>query len=376
MSAASLASGVDAPSRLTITRPLDAMLREVAERYPILGWATPKNAASEQARLLAAWRAGNQASPAWEPPGVDRRALAHSRRAIERARAALTDVGDRWIALYVDRLAECALDLEVIDASFTRAITDASRRRFGSDERDERAADRLAAQWIATPLPAATDETIATDDERDARSLVSQMRRAISAQRLGVRVLVRDRIGALAAAGDGVVIVARGRRTTAREVARVVLHEIEGHVLPRERGRATTQELPGICTLGSAGASEDEEGRAICLEERAGLLEPKRRRSLAARHVAARIVERGGSYVDVVRHLRGAGLADDEALEVASRVQRGAYREGAAVVGGVARERVYLSAYVRVSAATEGGRTLDSLGDARLSLAARARLGS
>jgi hypothetical protein len=273
-----------------------------------------------------------------------------------------------WLAIYRGRLVELAADLAVIDAAFTPDVMRAANARFGNSLED---GDRLAAEFRNVSLDDEGAEWIATDDASDPRSLVTRMRAGISSLSLPVRVLVRERVGSLAAAGDGVVIVAARRRATEREISRVVLHEIQGHVIPRERGRGRQH---GIETLGSAGASEDEEGRALLLEERAELLSPRRKRSLAARHIASRAVLAGASFVDVVRGAREI-VALEEALSITERVMRGAHTNGRDVSGGIARERVYLPAYARVARATAGDPALfDRLGTARLSLASYAAL--
>jgi hypothetical protein len=273
--------------------------------------------------------------------------------------------------VYAARFDELARELALVDATFGPEVARHAHARWGASQAD---ADRLATKWLREPIEASDDDAeIPTDDDRDARSLVSSLRRAIGAARVPVRVIVRDRVGALAASGDGVVIVARGRTATPREIERVVLHEVEGHVLPRERARSLS---PAILSLGSAGASEDEEGRALVLEERAGFLHPRRRRALAARHLAARRVLEGAGFVDLVRWLLDdLGEPLDEALRVASRAMRGGFTHAGDVHGGVAREVIYLPGYLRVRAAVERDPgALARLGTARLSIAARATL--
>lgn len=345
-----------------ITRSLDERIRAVCARFPLLSGVTPRNAAREHDRLLAAWREGHELSPRWERPDVDRGLLATTQRMLDASIESL--VGQRgWLAIYRERLVELAADLAVIDAAFTPDIARAAEARFGHELA---AGDELAAAFREAIVEDADVETISTDDPNDPRSLLSRMRARISALALPVRVLVRERVGSLAAAGDGVVIVAANRRATEREIARVVLHEIEGHVVPRERGRGRTH---GIETLGTAGASEDEEGRALVIEDRAGLLTGRRKRSLAARHIAARAVTSGATFVDVVRAIRDL-VTLEEALAIASRVMRGGYASDRDVVSGIARERVYLPAYARVARAIEDDPGLfERLGSARLSLA-------
>ena len=258
------------------TRSLDERIRAVSARFPLLSGVTPRNAAAEHDRLVAAWSRGLELSPRWEPPAVDRVLLATTQRMIDAAIEALANERG-WLAIYRARLVELAADLAVIDAAFTPEIVRAAEARFGGDLSP---GDALAAEYRDVAIDDPDAETIATDDETDPRSLFSRMRARVSELGLPVRVIVRERVGSLAAAGDGIVIVAAKRRATLREVERVVLHEVEGHVIPRERGRSRTH---GIETLGSAGASEDEEGRALFIEDRAGLLTGRRKRALAAR---------------------------------------------------------------------------------------------
>ena len=354
-----------------ITSPLDVLLRTISGRFPLLACATPIDAAQEHARLIEQWSAGKQASPRWTPPALDRAQLAEARRDLERARALLTATRDPWLRLYHDRLVELAEELDVVDGVFGSTVTEHARRRFSVDAPLATRADALAERWLDEVDDGDDEEQIVTDDARDCRSLLSQMRRAVAAAGVGVRIVVRPRVGALAAAGDGVLIVAEGARATAADARRVVLHELEGHVLPRERGRSAQL---GLCTLGGAGASEDEEGRALLLEERAGFLSKRRRRTLAARHHAARMVDAGAGFVDVVRALR-ARIDLEAALAVTARTMRGGYVRNGEVHGGVMRERVYLPAFMRISAAVESDpRLLATLGTARLSLAAHALL--
>lgn len=343
-------------------RALDECIRAVSSRFPLLSGVTPRNAAREHERLLASWEAGREASPEWERPPVDRALLTETQRVLyELARGIDRERG--WLAIYRERLLELSRELDVIDAAFTGDLLRAADARFGGDGAE---GDEVASRFAESPAPEGED-VVSSDDASDPRSLFSQMRARVSELRLPVRVLVRERVGSLAAAGDGVVIVAARRRVPESETRRVVLHEIEGHVLPRERGRGRGR---GIETLGSAGASEDEEGRALVLEERAGLLSPRRRRVLAARHRAARLVLSGATFVEVVRATREL-VALGDALAIAARVMRGGYLRGKDVLGGVARERVYLPAFARVGRAVEAEPALlDRLGGCRLSLAA------
>jgi hypothetical protein len=123
-----------------------------------------------------------------------------------------------------------------------------------------------------------------------------------------------------------------------------VLHEIEGHARPRAR---SLQASSALFAAGTARGIDDQEGRALLLEERAGLLGPRRRRQLAARHRAVEAMLDGASFAEVARSLVDShGLDAAEAVVVAERAFRGSDGERP----GLGRERVYLECFVRVRA--------------------------
>jgi hypothetical protein len=137
------------------------------------------------------------------------------------------------------------------------------------------------------------------------------------------------------------------------------VHEIEGHARPR--CAALQLDMP-LFAVGTAGGLDDQEGRALALERRAGLLDGRRRRELALRHVAARAVERGSDFVATARLSLDAGAPIADALRIAARVHRG---------GGLAREIVYLPALLRVEAALAEDPSIDPvLASGRVSIEA------
>jgi hypothetical protein len=190
---------------------------------------------------------------------------------------------------------------------------------------------------------------VQSDDERDPGSLLCRLRDEIGKRRLPLRVLISANLASLAATGDGFVQIVAARSMSRRDVERTVLHEIEGHVLPRLAG---AQASIGIFGIGTARGSDDQEGRALALEREKGFLDHGRRVELALRHVAARAVEASADFPSTVRLLldRGAALAD--ALRLAARVHRG---------GGLAREAVYLPALLRVEAAIAADSGVDAV---------------
>jgi len=146
----------------------------------------------------------------------------------------------------------------------------------------------------------------------------------------------------LAAIGDRAILVAAGRFVHDEDAARTVLHEVEGHALPRVRSRAAH------CALlrgGTARGIDDQEGYALFLEERAGMLTGRRKRQLAARHRAVEAMRAGALFGDVAAMLvEQYDLGVDDAVIVAERAYRGS--DGARP--GLGRERVYIESFLRV----------------------------
>jgi hypothetical protein len=178
-----------------------------------------------------------------------------------------------------------------------------------------------------------------SDDRDDPPSLVRKLVRHAAELGLSIRVAIRPEQLAIAATGHGIVAIRPGVPLSADTAARITLHELLGHALPRARGEHAPFSL---LRAGTAGAMESEEGRALVVETRAGLFDAARRRELALRHVAALSVRRGADFDETVHELARRGAEPLLAIEIAVRVHRG---------GGLARELVYLPAYYEVGEA-------------------------
>src|SRR5262249_51740824 len=119
-------------------------------------------------------------------------------------------------------------------------------------------------------------------------------------------------------------------------------HEIEAHAIPRTRA---AQARLAIFQIGTARGIDDQEGLALVLEERHGYLTLKRKRELAARHLAVEAMDGGARFSENVTALvKEHGLSIREAVHIAER----AYRGGDGMTPGLGRERVYLEAFLRV----------------------------
>jgi hypothetical protein len=149
-------------------------------------------------------------------------------------------------------------------------------------------------------------------------------------------------MAALAATGDGFVAVAEGRAIGEEALARTVVHEVEGHVLPRIAAVRGRHPLAGI---GSAAGMLAQEGWALVCEERAGFLKEARQHELGWRTLACARMAAGDDFVRVRLALEEEACFDAEAaLALAERVFRGS--DGTAP--GHGREFAYVDYYVRI----------------------------
>lgn len=330
-----------------MVRAVEELMLQAVRDVQVLAAATPENAAAERARLTDALRRGDAECPRWTY-----RALGASGRMAE-LRAALEEVWraakpqsrkEEVEAVVAERARELAVEAAICEAVGTRELGKLAEERFapGTREVGDEAA-RTRAAWLAEEPEVEKGATMASDDA-DPASLVSRLRAEVGRLRLPFAVVIQPALAPLAATGDRVILVAPGRPTTERDVARTVLHEIEGHVLPRARAQRASLVL---LRVGTARGVDDQEGRALLLEERAGLMCGRRRRQLALRHRAFEAMVDGASFADLTRELTSAhGVDPATAVVVAERVFRG----GDGVHPGLGRERVYLESLVRVRA--------------------------
>ena len=344
-------------------RQVDRALRELSQRVTLLGAATPSNAREERARLREFAGRGSHAMPSWRYAPhvghVERRVAPRwpgVRRRLDALLVELRALHDFSLAmLYETRVRELLLEARICECVGTKDASPLAARRFGPfGPTTAAAADLLADAWInehpLAPLlgeaerdPREVDTVIATDDPHP-HSLLSLLRAEVGRRRIPFAVVVHPHLSALAATGNQTILVAAGRRITGEATRRTVLHEIEGHVLPRVRAARAPL---GILSIGTARSADEQEGYALLLEERHGFSTPVRRRELAGRYLAVRAMRQGANFVEVVRRLTGDyGVPTRDAVVMAER----AFRGSDGTFPGLGRERVYLESYVRVRA--------------------------
>ncbi len=315
-------------------------LLAAAERHvALLSRCVPLNAAQERRRLAQAWQEGEPGlsrEPRWllpkAPPLDDvRRALSRVTRAVE---------GEELGALYVARAEELLLEADLVEARGLPRFRELSRLRYPCSSEELERAGAWAESVLASEPPGGP-----TPESDGEQSLAEAFEARLAALGVVANVVERNDLASAAAVGEGTVFVSRDAPRDPAQIARIVLHELEGHLLPRFRAKS---EPCWLLRVAARGAGEDEEGRALLLEQRAGCWDEAtaggraRRRELALRHLAGRAVRGGGELPDVMQLLVERGLPVPAAVRLSERVLRG---------GGLAREVVYLPALERVSRA-------------------------
>ena len=338
-----------------------ALLAEASRRVTLLGWLTPDNLAGELHELCLDWGRGNERSPRFHYRPV---------RVGDDLQPRLETAAEHWSdrgalgELYAGRARELLLEIALGTSTERADFVRVAQRRFRRRDRFDDEADDLSRAWLAQPPPTRPPSIVRSDDASDPRSLLRRLRTEVEREGLAVEVRPAVGLAALAATGQHVIYVVSNRQLAESDVTRTVLHELHGHALPRARG---AQARLGLFEVGTAHGGDDQEGRALALEDDAGLLDGCRRLELGLRHAAARSVEAGAPFVDTARVLAHYRISLFDRLRIASRAHRG---------GGLARERVYLPAYLRVLAARATDPTVDEMlarGPVAVEAAARLR---
>jgi hypothetical protein len=334
MSVTPLPRGVIELDRSPPFRNAEQLLARAEAEIALLDRVQPLNIAAEREALIAAFGAGKPRAPRFQYRA--RPELGRLRAELISAVRSLEAAGPLG-ALYAGRAQELELEACIAEHIDSASFAEHAARRYPCEEsHDADVADAWAARWIRVTERRSTT-LHRSDDRGDPQSLASMLERATLG--LPVRVEIRPNQAAAAAVGEGFIGVRPGLWHTEREILRIVLHEVEGHARPRVTAQ---REALGLFRVGVAQGSDDEEGRALLLERRARVLEGERQRELARRHLAARNVRAGVSFVGTVTELLGLGQDIASAVEAACRAYRG---------GGLAREYVYLVALSRVERA-------------------------
>jgi hypothetical protein len=327
----------------------ERLLLEAVRSVRLLGSVVPRNAPQERARIVSALENGQAVNPRWTYARTDHTLL---RKALASAAQRLGAENHPVAQLYAARTRELEVEAALASEAGTAVLGALARARFRSlSPQSAGEATILARKWIAEGHEAlaaaaaaggADEEELLPSDAPVPGSLFTRMREEVGRLGLPFAVVVQPSLSALAATGERHILIAAGRMTRKEDVERTVMHEVEAHAIPRTRA---AQARLAIFQIGTARGIDDQEGLALVLEERGNYLSPRRKRELAARHLAVEAMDGGATFADALGALvKEHGMPVNEAVLVAER----AFRGGDGTSPGLGRERIYLEAFLRV----------------------------
>jgi len=214
----------------------------------------------------------------------------------------------------------------MLGARGTRRFYELSRRLYG-DPRDrfpDHNADNLAIARLWAARPRARDEDPTFTAEEAAGRVADLCNPLLGGH---VRVLVKARLTANAAAGATRITLRKGARFSERQVRALAHHEGLWHVLTSLNG--FRQPLLPVLGVGLPGATESQEGGGIVAEFLTGNITDERYIELGERTIAIDMAARGADFLEVYRYLL-ARFPPQKAAQMSERVFRGGVLEGGA----------------------------------------------
>lgn len=336
-----------------MTRQIAHALTALSRMYDTSSWVEPLDTVSHREKLTSALAAGRPYAPTFT--------------------YARDDVGD-----YLDDLAQVKLLAErglgeplrgVVNEELTRQFDRAVAIASGVDEtysstvaRIDGLPDRPLVSEAETLLTAALDRSLDSAAEIDAQMAAEQLRRALL--HIGLSdwtVEVSDRMSASMSV-NGPRSLMRVRSDALfddRQMKRLLVHEVAGHVWRWHSARGQPEPLAGI-PLGRT--IPTEEGLALWAEAEHGLLDEETMRVYAARVVAVEHAQRHGLYEVAERIVEFVG--PHSAAQIAMRAKRGLIRPSGP--GGSTKDWSYLGG-LRMCEAVAG----QSLADIGLALSVK-----
>jgi uncharacterized protein (TIGR02421 family) len=221
---------------------------------------------------------------------------------------------------------EFILLAQLLEARGTKRFYELSRRVYG-DPRDrfpDHNVDNLAIARMWASRPRARDEEPTFTAEQAAVRVAEICNPLLGGH---VRVLVRARLTANAAAGATHITLRKGARFTERQVRALAHHEGLWHVLTSLNGYR--QPVLPVLGVGLPRHTESQEGGGIVAEFLAGHITDERYIELGERTIAVDMAARGADFLEVYRYLL-ARFPPEKAALMGERVFRGGILTGGA----------------------------------------------
>jgi len=224
------------------------------------------------------------------------------------------------------RCDEFILLVRMLAARGTRRFYEISRRVYG-DPRDrfpDHDVDNLAIARLWASRPRARDEEAKYSAEQAAEQIAEICNPLLGGH---VRVSVRRRLTANAAAGATRVTLRKGARFSERQVMALAHHEGLWHVLTSMNGYR--QPILPVLGVGLPRCYESQEGGGIVAEYITGQITDERFIELGERTIAIDMAARGADFLEVYRYLL-ARFPPEKAALMSERVFRGGIVDGGA----------------------------------------------
>ena len=221
---------------------------------------------------------------------------------------------------------EFAALARMLGARGTRRFYELSRRLYG-DPRDrfpDHNADNLAIARLWAARPRARDEEQVFSAEEAAARVAALCNPLLGGH---VKVSVKARLTANAAAGATRIALRKGARFSERQVKALAHHEGLWHVLTSMNG--LRQPILPVLGVGLPRATESQEGGGIVAEYLTGHITAERYIELGERTIASDMAARGADFLEVYRYLL-ARFPPQKAAQMSERVFRGGVLTGGA----------------------------------------------
>jgi uncharacterized protein (TIGR02421 family) len=284
--------------------------------------------------------------PEYPPLGFDTAAKLKELRALKRQIRGRNPIEE----LLREKCDEFSALARMLEARGTRRFYEISREVFG-DPRDrfpDHPVDNLAIARLWAARPRARDEEATIPAEEAALAVRDLCAPYVGGQ---MKVIVRARLTANAAAGATHVTLKKGALFSPRQVRALAHHEGLWHVLTSMNGYQ--QPVLTVMGVGLPRHIESQEGGGIVAEFLTGNITDERYVELGERTIAVDMAARGADYLEVFRYL-ASRFQPRKAAQMSERVFRGGVLQGGApFTKDVAYQRGYCRTFNFLRAALE-----------------------
>lgn len=290
-----------------MTRQVAEQFRRLCSAYSTAAWMEPRDLEGAVKRLASAAQTNARSFERLIYPEVDAKQL---RLDFETFGAELRGPSARIIGPEIAGIVRRATALASRDDAVWRSV---ARAQDGLPP--PTLVYEAEALIASVPLAEAPERTISA---REAAAEVSEAIERLEI--LGWNVVVDDAMSAAMAVNGPrrCVRVRRGDTFDAKQLARLIVHEVGGHV---RRWHLASRQVEPMVALSLGASTTTEEGLALLGEEQADRLDPVTLRTYAARVLAVDTASRCG-VLDVARQLTPI-LGSVGAARLALRVKRG-----------------------------------------------------